>query len=215
MNNETRKCQFCGEKISQEELECKNCFNKIENKNQFLSKNHGSYNYVIEELEEEKYTSYKKRFSNFFPIRRFFLLIIFTFGLYKIFWFYKNSKLVFKELKINSNPQIRTILLFIPFINIFIYYLYLKDIQNLLKENNLENFSNIWNLIFYFSFPILNIWSVLNIQEHLNEYWRYKTPNLEIEFKFKTIEKIVMILIPLILFGLIISGFLYILIILL
>lgn len=208
MNEKIIKCKNCGDEILDDEVLCLACLNAEEEKYDYLSKNHSNYNYVvkkvetdIEEINEEEVNHEEnivlEGYSKVFPIRRFFLLMFFTCGLFEYYWFYKNSKLVFKELGQNSDAYLRTILFIIPILNIFAYYFYLDDIKKLLSENNLNTISPIGNLLLYIFFPILGIWSLFNVQEHLNEYWRLKEPNHYVKLNFSNNEIIAMAIIPL------------------
>ncbi|WP_409200904.1 hypothetical protein [Methanobrevibacter sp. DSM 116169] len=198
-----KECPICGEESSFNDYECENCFYDFENIN--LS-NHGSYDYEIKNIEsnidfkDEKTVNIdtkETQYSKVFPIRRFLLLMIFTLGIFEIYWFYKNSKLTFEELENSKSPLLRTILFLIPIVNIFVYYYFLKDVKSLLKTNNLESFSTGWNLLYFFFFPILHIWTLVNVQESLNEYWRLKEPKLPTLRSLKSSEKVVMIILPL------------------
>jgi len=201
MTEKVEKCPICGYEIYSKDSE--NYFFSTEDNDSYLIKNHDSYTYKIKDSEKidkkkiEKKTDDSIKYSKVFPFRRFILLMVFTFGLFQLYWFYKNTKLTIKELLKDNSPLIRTILLCIPIANIVVYYYYLKDIKTLVSQNNIKDFSIFWNLIFYLICPILSIWSMINIQESLNEYWRFKQPNYPILFNFKKSEKIVMILIPL------------------
>ena len=202
MSEKIIRCKNCGEEIFEEEILCYDCITEEEDKYNYLTKNHSNYNYLVKnvdanETEEEPLEIIEEGASKTFPVRRFFLLLFFTCGLFEYYWFYKNSKLVYNEMNKDSNALLRTILFLIPIVNIFAYYFYLDDIKKLLVENNLRTFSPIWNLLLYMFFPILGLWSFFNVQEHLNEYWKLKEPNKQVQLNSKPNEIIVMSIIPL------------------
>ncbi|MDL2271239.1 hypothetical protein LJC03_05490 [Methanobrevibacter sp. OttesenSCG-928-I08] len=207
MNNKTKICPNCGGKIPLSAEKCKYCANWVDD--EYRLSNHKKYNYVIEDISQEKVESSKEQdllttetieesksniFSNVLPIRRFFLLMFFTLGLYEYYWYYKNSDLISKD----KNPLVRTILFIIPIVNWFAYYSLLNDINTKLKKNNLQTFSVAWNVLFYIFSPILGFWSLINVQEHVNEYWRIENPEYQTRLNFTDSEKVIMAIIPLI-----------------
>lgn len=201
----TKVCSHCGHELPENEMICRYCFTKLED-NKYLTKNHGSYNYTIEKSfkkeivpsQEEKANRFsedtannlKKAYSKVLPIRRFFILMVFTFGLYRYYWFYKNSKYT-KEYGKNINPLFRTFLFIIPFVRWYIYYALLKDMRRLIESKGLDSFSVACNVLLYFFVPLLGFWSMINVQESMNEFWRVQHPNLLDRRSFTTNEKIV------------------------
>lgn len=155
--------------------------------------NHGSYKFISNDLtvkqEVDDYPVEDKSAgeSNILPIRRLFPLMFFTGGLYFFYWFYKNLSYVKK-----STPIFRTIGMFIPFVNWVIYYDFLKKISELIKSKDLESFNIPANWLLFFFVPIFGFWSMINIQESLNNYWRIATPNKKEKRSFTTEEKITM-----------------------
>lgn len=143
--------------------------------NKFKFRNHGSYTFF-----KNKTIDSKDKYSNALPIRRLFVLMLITVGFYGVYWFYKNSEYIE-----HSNSFFRTIGLFIPGVNLYIYYQYLKRANNLIAPKvNIPV-----NLIFFF-IPIFNFWSIINIQESLNNYWIKTQPALKERESFTSAEKV-------------------------
>ena len=169
----TKICPVCGNEIPLKEDICRYCLKDI-SESDFLSKNHGSYKYKLTKLNpivnKKKITVTKpnKKYNNVLPIRRWLLLMIFTLGFYKYYWFYKNSKLMGQ-----SRPILRTIGFIIPIVNWVMYYKLLKEMQKRIRSVGIKSFGIASNFILYFFIPIFGFWSMINVQENLNEYWRH------------------------------------------
>lgn len=186
-----RKCRYCHEwlvdnvekdKISENEskhvLKSDNINKDNINENEFKStlkndnlgeNNIGKYQPtpILRSNEPPKY-------SKGIAIRKLFLLNIFTFGLYGIYWFYKNSKYLKEDFGSNHDVGIRTLAFaIIPIINYIVLYDLLKDIKTLLNSEKIESFSPVLSTILYI-FPIFNFWVLLDVQESFNEFWMKK-----------------------------------------
>lgn len=169
----TKICPICGNEIPSKENICRYCLKDI-GESEFLSKNHGFYKYKLTKLnpitaeKEIKIPKTNKKYNNVLPIRRWLLLMIFTLGFYKYYWFYKNSKLMGQ-----SHPILRTIGFIIPIVNWVMYYKLLKEMQKTIRSVGIKSFGIASNFILYFFVPIFGFWSMLNVQENMNEYWRH------------------------------------------
>lgn len=194
----TKPCPYCGHEIPLNEIKCRYCLKKIPKKD-IRNQNFGIYDFNMKKLKSypinqnlninEKQTT---KYSNVLPIRRWLALMIFTLGLYKYYWFYKNSKLIGERY-----PILRTIGFIIPIINWVMYYILLKDMKKVIKSANIKTFNIAFNFFLYFFVPILGFWSMVNVQENMNQYWR-KTQCLKERVEFTTLEKAIIITLALI-----------------
>ena len=168
----TKICPICGNEIPKKEDICRYCLKDI-SESEFLSKNHGFYKYKLTKLnpmvtKEIKVPETNKKYNNVLPIRRWLLLMIFTIGFYRYYWFYKNCKLMGQ-----SHPILRTLGFIIPLVNWVMYYKLLKEMQKRIRSVGIKSFSIASNFILYFFVPIFGFWSMINVQENMNEYWRH------------------------------------------
>ncbi|MDQ0193932.1 DUF4234 domain-containing protein [Paenibacillus wynnii] len=77
-------------------------------------------------------------FSFYQPVWQFALLSILTFGVYDIYWYYKNWTRIKAYKFLNFSPQLRTVGLFIPIYNFFLIYKTHKEYRDLIKERGIE-----------------------------------------------------------------------------
>jgi hypothetical protein len=217
MKTETKTCEYCGKEIPITANKCRYCYNWVNE--EAISRNHipnhyvpekpiyNTYNdtddYLKENIEEiEKYNSqeFKEKhevmnYNHALPIRRLFLLMFFTMNLYSIYWFYYNSKILKEQYNKNINVWIRTICFaLIPIANWVVFYWLLLDWENLIESKGIESFSAPLNLIIYICVPFLGIWTLINVQESMNDFWRIEDLNLHTQRRFSRNEIIVMIL---------------------
>ncbi|WP_286009124.1 hypothetical protein [Methanobrevibacter woesei] len=194
----TKFCPNCGNEIPLNEDICRYCLKDTADTG-FLSTNSGQYHYSLETLKPVKIsktnspikeTKNIKKYSEGIPIRRILLLMIVTCGLYVIYWFYRSSKFT-KEHGKDVNPLLRTILFFIPIVNLVAIYLLFHDIKNIVKTKDIS-FNVPINFVLFIFGHLLSLWSIINIQEAMNEYYRLNNPNLIERRKFTTSEKVVM-----------------------
>lgn len=81
----------------------------------------------------------EKRFSNYIPIWKFVLFSLISFGIYELYWTYKNWKLIKEKLLINISPIARAIF------GYFYIYSFSKYILGLAKEKGYkESYSSGW-----------------------------------------------------------------------
>ncbi|MCC9260811.1 MAG: hypothetical protein K8V75_00360 [Methanobrevibacter woesei] len=196
----TKFCPNCGNEIPLNEDICRYCLKDTADTS-FLSTNSGQYHYSLETLKPVKISKINspiketkniKKYSEGIPIRRILLLMIVTCGLYVIYWFYRSSKFT-KENGKNVNPILRTVLFFIPIVNLVAIYLLFYDIKNIVKTKDISFNVPINFVLFIFGY-LLSLWSIINIQEAMNEYYRLNNPNLIEKRNFTTSEKVVMVI---------------------
>ena len=190
----TKFCPNCGNEIPLNEDICRYCLKDTADTS-FLSTNSGQYQYSLKTFKPEKSSKINpqvketrkniKKYSEGIPIRRILLLMIVTCGLYVIYWFYRSSK--------NVNPILRTVLFFIPIVNLVAIYLLFYDIKNIVKTKDISFNVPINFVLFIFGY-LLSLWSIINIQEAMNEYYRLNNPNLIEKRNFTTSEKVVMVI---------------------
>ena len=195
----TKFCPNCGNEIPLNEDICRYCLKDTAD-TCFLSTNSGQYQYSLETFKPVPSSKINpkvketrkniKKYSEGIPIRRILLLMIVTCGLYVIYWFYRSSKFT-KEYGKDVNPILRTILFFIPIVNLVAIYLLFHDIKNIVKTKDIS-FNVPINFILFIFGHLLSLWSIINIQEAMNEYYRLNNPNVIERRKFTTSEKVVM-----------------------
>lgn len=220
---ETKYCAYCGKEISADAERCVHCGEWLNESS--VSRNHTSYSYTSKENtdEENKDLGYipNKRvennpvttsnnynntnmhnsgalteYSKILPMRRLFLLMILTLGLYGIYWVYKTNCHLRDDLGKDVSPGLRTFLfVLIPIANIIVFYQTLEDMNVFIKREGIESYSSGLNtLIMLFLSWIVGFWVYINVQESINEFWRIKEPNLPIRREFSNSEILVMIL---------------------
>lgn len=233
---ETKYCAYCGKKISADAERCVHCGEWLNESS--VSRNHTSYTYTSKENtdEENKDLGYipNKRvennsvtpsnnynnanmhnrgnfteYSKVLPIRRLFLLMFLTFGLYSFYWIYRTNCYLRDDLGKDVSPGWRTFLMLIPIANIIIFYQTLDDMNQFIKREGIETYSSGLNTLLWLFVPIVGQWIYINVQESINEFWRIKESNLPIRREFSNSEIVVMI------FGAIFWTLYYILIIIL
>ena len=221
----TKYCVYCGKEIpvdSWRRVHCGEWLNKSS-----VTRNHTPYTYtpqenIYEEKEDLRYTPNKKvennnenysndynningynrestnEYSKIFPIRKLFLLMIFTCGLYSIYWIYKTNCYLRDDLGKDVSPGLRTFLfVLIPIANIIVFYQTLEDMNYFIKKEGIKSYSSGWNtFIMMFLSWIVSFWVYVNIQESINEFWRIKEANLTIMRDFSNSEIVVMVLGP-------------------
>ena len=183
----TKFCPNCGNEIPLNEDICRYCLKDTADTS-FLSTNSGQYHYSLETLKPVKIskinspikeTKNVKKYSEGIPIRRILLLMIVTCGLYVIYWFYRSSKFTKEYGK--------------PIVNLVAIYLLFYDIKNIVKTKDISFNVPINFVLFIFGY-LLSLWSIINIQEAMNEYYRLNNPNLIEKRNFTSSEKVVMVI---------------------
>lgn len=135
-----------------------------------------------------------------YSIRKFTILLIFTYGSYYLYWFWRNWKLIKKARKSDISPGWRTAGLFVPILNLFLLYKQFNEIKRLADEKGIKaNYSPGWRLVFFLLFQTFYLGFlsplVLNkIQKTFNDYWKIKEPQNEPDNTFSIKEIIFLIL---------------------
>ncbi|MCQ2976888.1 MAG: zinc ribbon domain-containing protein [archaeon] len=188
----SKYCQYCGKEIDDDSSFCPYCSknlvsNQLETGNAVVTNNY--FNNQTSNLNLKVMNA-----------SRVFLYYMVTLGIYQIYWFYKNNKVLRDGFNKDVSPILRTIGLFIPIINWVVYYLTLRDFRDLLEERNLKSFSLGFNLIFIILFGMfgLNIFATLNVQEYINDLCMYEDPSITINREYETWEKVLILAIPVI-----------------
>lgn len=160
------------------------------------------------------------KYSNIFSSKKLFILNIATFGLYQIYWYYKNWVQIKEHTRGNFSPKLRTFGFIIPISGWFFLYDQFAAVFTLAKGKKcplpispvrlvliyvLISFLAVmvppWNFLY-----LLNALPLMQMQDMLNCYWRSEQQNLP-EFRgFNRLEFIVAFL-GFFIFISIISGF--------
>ena len=127
-----------------------------------------------------------QKFSNVLPVWKFIFLVIITFGLYEVVWFYRTWKFFMEKDKLNISPFWRAI-----FAIFFIYSLFKRILALAKKEGYKESYSpsNLTVVFILFAFSgylpePLNLISYLGFLPlipallTMNFYWKKKNPKL-------------------------------------
>lgn len=120
-----KKCPFCAEDILSDAVKCKHC-------GEWLNRPHGA--------ESPQATG--EQHSNAQAPWRLILLSILTFGIYEIYWFYRNWKHLKKHKGLNISPGWRTVGLFVPIYNIILIYRQFRDIRDFAVEAGCKTYSS-------------------------------------------------------------------------
>ncbi len=141
----------------------------------------------------------KSQPSNAYPIKKFTIMLVVTYGIYFLYWFERNWQLIKQERQSNISPFWRTVGLFIPFLNFYLIYQQFKEIKNLAEENEIKDtYSPGLSLVGYivvnlFSFGFLSPFVLNRIQTTFNNYWKIKEPNKAIKTSFSWKEVLALI----------------------
>lgn len=221
----TKFCIYCGKEILINAKKCSYCYEWLED--EFSSEkldlgintpktDKTSNNKIIPNsyLENQKENDKEKannlsgeniEYSKIIPIRRLYLLMIVTLGLYSIYWFYKNSSYLRDEFGKDISVGLRTLAFaIIPVVNIILFYELLNDMKELIEEKRIETYSSGLNTLIWLFIPFLGTWVYINIQESFNDFWRIQDPHLPVRREFNNGEILIILLVPLAIFILII-----------
>lgn len=199
----TKKCPFCAEKILADALKCKHC-------GEWLNK---------QLIEVQKVYPIVQQYSNAQAPWRLVLLSIFTFGIYEIYWFYRNWKHIKIHKNLDIRPAWRTVGLFVPIYNINLIYRQFADIRDFAMESGLKTYSSpgwltfgyillngiplalldVWKLtgpagLLGLLISLLAVWILVVVQETLNDYWKKEQPGLEMRAKFSSGEIVLLVI---------------------
>jgi len=227
-NTGDKYCVYCGKEISADAKRCIHCGEWLDDNS--ISTNHSSYStapqesiaeendvsgYVpnnrVEENMDNSSNNYNNannvniqrvtEYSKILPIRRLFLLMVFTLGLYEYYWIYKTNCYIRDVLGKDVSPGWRTVGMFVPIASIIVLYMTFDDMNQFIKQERIETYSsglNVFLLMISGFIPLVGIaipfWIFINVQETINEFWRIKEPNLQIRRDFSNSEILVMVL---------------------
>jgi hypothetical protein len=119
------------------------------------------------------------------------LLTVFSWGLYEIYWFYRNWRDLAADAPENPGPPpgLLTFGLLVPFVNIALVYRQLAGIHSRLASRGLPGGYSPWvttciyvslgiaaNLTALWSLSCLMVLPLLPVQEALNRYWTQREP---------------------------------------
>ncbi|RKP57989.1 hypothetical protein D7Z26_00280 [Cohnella endophytica] len=133
------------------------------------------------------------------PVWHFVFLSVLTFGLYDLYWYYRNWKYLKKYKGLNISPVWRTIGILVPIFGLYLIYSAHKDYHNLIKEEGVNRTiypglivvaiiitglltrlpDPYWLLCFLSTIPLAIV------QKILNELWRKVQPGLIHRTKFR------------------------------
>ena len=193
------KCPFCAETIQKGALYCKHCHQWLDGRQQ---------------LTREQITYGNERWPS-----QFLFMYLCSFGLYYIWWSYKNWCQLRDFRKLPIGPRKRTLGLFAPLISIYFIYLQFFDIDEAAKSVEIENRTPIevsmiayialnafivsvlgqmnhssWALLVYL-FSIVGLAYVFyRSQSTLNEYWQKVQPDLPMKKNWSIGQAVVIVL---------------------
>lgn len=182
---------------------CKECGNKIEAGSEFCDSCGKKVDSKSEELSIGKNDQNSKTISPLtISISKLVVLTILTFGIYEIYWFYKQWKCL-KVIK-NLNITVWARGLFTP---LFAYPLF-KQYFELAKQETQRNYPSAkWLAIGYFVLNLLwrsekpywllgftAVFTLIPVQKAINEYWVIRHPKHKIDSTYKGWETIILII---------------------
>lgn len=172
-------------------------------------------------LDSTSHSGNEEKFSYYQPVWQYVLFSVLTFGLYDIYWYYKNWKHLKVVKNLTISPGWRTAGLFVPIWGIYLIYRFHSDYQNLVIENDIDRNINpivivivviISSLLVklpgpYSLLAFINVIALAQVQSVLNRIWLKIQPEYQIRTKLRG-SHIIMIVIGSLLWGLVILGML-------
>lgn len=144
------------------------------------------------------------------PILHLVLFNIFTFGLYSIYWFYRNWKHLKAHKNLDISPGWRTVGLFVPVVGIIMAYEQFRDIKNFAEETGIKSYSSPGLLTLglvvlgFLTARLPDFWWILTgalslsipvyVQYYLNKYWFKEQAGIPWKKGFSNTEIILMII---------------------
>jgi len=149
-------------------------------------------------MEQQILKQEQPQYSNAVPIWQMVALSIATFGIYQVYWFYKNWKQLKAHHNLDIKPGWRTAGLFVPIWGLVLTYRQFEDIMEYAGRSGIEKvFSPGWMLVQYIvltalwrlpdPYWLLSLFSIAPltmVQETLNEYWKKEQPQLAVKTGF-------------------------------
>ena len=122
-----------------------------------------------------------RKYSNGQPTWTVTLMYLITLRIYTFFWVYKNLRFFKKINQTKATPWLRLIGLFIPILNLFIIYYFIKDVKIYAEKIGIK--SRIEPGTSLAVFVVLNLLmlgfiELSSIQKTLNEIWAKEQPSL-------------------------------------
>ena len=219
-DEKTKFCVYCGKEIPINARKCKYCkewlddeisspqANSDANPEANIGENQTNQTNPIENQNYSQNTtvnppSYQntEEYSKIIPMRRFYLLMILTGGLYSIYWFYKSSCYLRDEFGKDISVGLRTLAFaIIPIADIIVFYELLNDMKPIIEKKGLESFSPGINTIIFYFIPFFGMWVFINVQETFNDFWRIQEPHLPVRRNFTNTEVLAMIILFIVMF---------------
>ncbi|MDR2967300.1 MAG: hypothetical protein LBU74_05075 [Methanobacteriaceae archaeon] len=198
-DQKTKFCIYCGKKIPINAKKCSYCFQWLDDE----ISSEKSYNNINTRVATPSYKN-NEEYSKIIPMRRFYLLMILTMGLYSIYWFYKNSSYLRDEFGKDISVGLRTLAFaIIPIANIIVFYELLNEMERIIKKKGIETYSSGLNILIWLFVPFVGMWVYINIQESFNDFWRIQEPHLPVRREFDNGEILVMVFTTMILSALV------------
>jgi|SRR3989344_2779784 len=181
---------------------CKECGNKLEGSSKFCDKCGKQINSDLTEAVVKDTNNSNKITPLTISVNKLIFLSVLTFGLYEIYWFYKQWKAL-KEIKdLNITAWARG--LFAP---LFSYSLF-KQFFELAKHETKKNYTSagwlatgyiILNLLWrldnpYWLISFASILTLIPVQNAINEYWLSKHPKHKISSDYKGFETAILVI---------------------
>jgi hypothetical protein len=171
----TISCPHCGQEILEKALQCSHCRKWL----------------VEAPAPAPRAAAVTSGPSRSQPLHHLLLLTVFSWGLYEIYWFYRNWRDLAADApeKPTPPPGLMTFGLLVPFVNIALVYRQLAGIHTRLSEHGLPVGYSPWvttciyialgiaaNLTALWSLSCLMVLPLLPVQEALNRYWLQREP---------------------------------------
>lgn len=134
----------------------------------------------------------EQRYSNVQPIWKLLVMIVCSYGLYIIYWFYRNWKYLCDYEAEPIHPLLRTIGLFIPVIAIILVYFQFRKIKFFADAYRVKSYRSpfLASILFAIFFPL----GLIIVQTTLNRYWKKKQKYFPTRKWFSPCETVVIVI---------------------
>ena len=148
--NRQKHCTQCGSLISEEDKFCGDCGAKILNEER--TEKMEDEDLIVEEMDDEISTDTNSDNIKYFSVSlgKLATLSVATFGLYELYWFYKNWQAVEEQGKEKISPFWRTF-----FTLIFCYGLFKRVLISAQKQGYTESYSPGWLAALYIIITVM------------------------------------------------------------